>query len=226
MGVTTQQLLQPDMGVRLPEGVRGALVEMGWACNESAVFLHQAMTVNIQMESMLELHRAVERPQGLRLQVTADMQQLTDQHFEQAIVVLARAGTAYAVYASQVAAAVAIGRVPPLPGSEVIRPSDLITACGMYLPEIRFTAGDEESTVVDEQNSAVAGARQHLIDLITYQLQGESTFAYDDIAAITVEEDGNGGVSRLVEFADALHVYAAVLVWALSVFSGVKTDNQ
>jgi hypothetical protein len=223
MVVTTHQLLQAEMGVRLPADVRASLIGMGAACNQAAVHLQQALTFTLQVESAMETQRTGQRSCRLAQEVTVDLQRLADQQFEQAIVVLARASTVYAVYASQVAAAVAEGQSPPLPGSEFIRPSDLITACGLYLPELRFADGSAEPRVVAEQNTAITEARSHLVDLITHRMQGVSPLAYDDIATVTLQ--GDGGESRLVEFADALHIYATVLVWALSVFSGGAQDE-
>ncbi len=221
---TTHQLLQPDMGLRLPADVRASLLGMGTACNLAAVHLHQAMTFTLHVESALETQRTDPRSGPLMCQVTGDLQLLADQHFEQAIIVLARASTAYAVYASQVAAAVATGGPAPLPGSERISPSDVITAAGLYLPDIRFADDVAESRVVAEQNAMMAQTRQHLLDLITNQMQGTPSASYDDIATVAAGNDG--GESRLVEFPDALHTYASVLVWALGVFSGVSQEGS
>jgi hypothetical protein len=223
MVLTTHQLLQPEMGLRLPADVRAPLLEMGTACNQAAVHLHQALTFTLQVESALETQRTGHRASTLLEQVTTDLHRLADQHFEQAIVVLARASTVYAVYASQVAVAVAAGDSPPLPGSERIAPSDLITAAGLYLPDVNFADCDGGSRVAVEQNAMIAQARRHLLDLITNQMQGTPSEAYDDIATVAAGSDG--GESRLVEFPDALHTYASVLVWALSVFSGVRHDD-
>ncbi|MEU7909321.1 hypothetical protein [Actinoplanes sp. NPDC049118] len=223
MVVTTHQLLQPEMGVRLPADVRASLIGMGAACNQAAVHLHQGMTFTLQVESAMETQRTGQRTCRLAQEVTHDLQRLADQHFEQSIIVLARASTIYAVYASQVAAAVADGERPPLPGSEFIRPSDLITACGFYLPEVHFAEGSAEPQVVTQQNATISSGRAHLVDLVTNRMQGVSPLAYDDIATVTLE--GDGGESRLVEFADALHTYATVLVWALAVFSGDGHDG-
>jgi hypothetical protein len=226
MGVTTQQLLQPHMGVRLPADVRRTLIAMGTACNQSAAYLQWVAAQAMQVESLMEAHRAAECTDTPALHAFTDLQHLADQHYEQAIVVLARSATIYAVYASQVAQAVAADQTPPPPGSTVIRPSDVIAAWGHYLPEVRFT-GDGDR-VAQEQNEAVAHARKHLKELITYRLQGESVTAYDDIATVTDDGDGDGDgdVNRQVEFADALHVYAGVLVWALAVFSGTEPDTR
>jgi hypothetical protein len=224
MGPTTHQLLQPDMGLRLPADVRASLLEMGAACNQAAVHLHQALTFTLQVESALEIQRTDPRSGPLMCQVTGDLQLLADQHFEQAIIVLARASTVYAVYASQVAAAVAAGEPTPLPGSERISPSDVITAAGLYLPEVRFADDVAESQVVAEQNAMMAQTRRHLLDLITNQMQGTPSASYDDIATVAAGNDG--GESRLVAFPDALHTYASVLVWALGVISGVSQQGS
>jgi hypothetical protein len=224
MAPTTQQLLQPEMGLRLPADVRASLLEMGTACNQAAVHLHQALTFTLQVESALQTQRTNPQSGPLMCQVTGDLQVLADQHFEQAIIVLARASTVYAVYASQVAAAVAAGEPTPLPGSERISPSDIITAAGLYLPDVRFAEDAAESRVVAEQNTMVAQTRQHLLDLITNQMQGTPSESYDDIATVAAGNDG--GESRLVAFPDALHTYASVLVWASGVFSGVSQEGS
>ncbi|UQU67347.1 hypothetical protein COUCH_14235 [Couchioplanes caeruleus] len=224
MAPTTHQLLQPEMGLRLPADVRASLLEMGTACNQAAVHLHQALTFTLQVESALETQRTSLGSGPLMCQVTGDLQVLADQHFEQAIIVLARASTAYAVYASQVAAAVAADEPAPLPGSERISPSDVITAAALYLPDIRFAEDVAESRVVAEQNAMVTQTRQHLLDLITNQMQGTPSASYDDIATVAAGNDG--GESRLVAFPDALHTYASVLVWALGVFSGVSQEGS
>ena len=224
MVLTTHQLLQPDMGLRLPADVRASLLEMGTACNQAAVHLHQALTFTLQVEAALETQRSDLRSGPLIQQVTNDLQRLADQHFEQAIIVLARASTAYAVYASQVAVAVAAGEPPPMPGSQRISPSDVITATSFYLPDVRFAEGDADSQVVSEQNTMMAQTRQHLVDLVTNQMQTTPSAMYDDFATVAV---GNvGGESRLVEFPEAMHTYASVLVWALSVFSGVARSDS
>ena len=221
MGVTTQQLLQPDMGVRLPVGVRRSLIAMGTACNQSAVQLQYASAHSMQIEAIVEAHRVGEHASTPALQTTTDLQRLADQHFEQAIVVLARAATVYAVYATQVAQAVAARQEPPSPGSTVILPSDVIAASGLYLPEVRFGDDNGKDRVAAEQNESVGEARRTLIELVTYRMQGESALAYDNIATVTAD----GGVNRQVEFADALHVYAGVLVWSVGVFSGIRPDH-
>lgn len=222
MGVTTQQLLQPRMGVRLPAEVRRSLIAMGTACNQSAVYLQSTSAHSMQIETIMEAHRAGEHVGTPALQAITDLQRLADQHFEQAIVVLARAATLYAVYATQVALAVAVNEMPPPPGSGVILPSDVIAAWGHYLPEVRFNDNNGDDRVVSEQNGAVAKVRQSLIELVSYRMQGESALAYDDIATVNVINDG--GAHRQVEFADTLHVYAGVLVWAVGIFSGVHPE--
>lgn len=224
MGVTTHQLLQPGMGLELPADVRRSLTEMGAACNQCAVHLHNASSHSLHIESIMEAHRTSEHALQPALGIVTDLQRLADQHFEQAIVVLARSATAYAVYASQVAGAVAAGRTPPLPGSQKILPSDLITACGHYLPEVRFNDNQGQTQVVMDQNTAVDSARRRLINLITYQLQGADSSAYDDIATVTLTDDP--GDQRLVAFAATLHEYASVLVWAIGIFSGALPDGD
>src|SRR5690349_5781569 len=82
MAPTTHQLLQPDMGLRLPADVRVSLLEMGTACNQAAVHLHQALTFMLHIESALESQRTAPRSGPLMSQVTGDLQVLADQHLE------------------------------------------------------------------------------------------------------------------------------------------------
>jgi hypothetical protein len=221
MGVMSQQVLQPDMGLQLPAEVRRELIGMGTACNVAAVHLHQALSHSMHVESMIEAQRAQGGAGRVAVQVTEDLQRLADQHFEQAIVVLARASTIYALYASRVALAVSDGEAPPMQGSETIRPSDVITCHGMYLPEVRFCDGGPNDEM-QEQNAALARARLVLTDLITHRMQGEAAAGYDEISSVTTE---TGSDHRLVEFAAALHEYASVLVWALGVASGTQRQD-
>jgi hypothetical protein len=221
MSVVTHQVLQIDRGQRLPPEVRRSLIDMGNACNGAAAHLHQALSHSMLIDSVMEAQRTEHSTGTLAQQVGDDLQRLADQHFEQAIVVLARASTIYAVYASRVAAAVATDKTPPTPAPEPIRPSDVITAYEQHLPEVRF-AGNQDSHVAQEQNVAVAVARKALTDLITHSLHGETASAYDDVGAVTTDV---GDDHRLVEFAAALHDYASVLVWALSGLSGARHDD-
>jgi hypothetical protein len=220
MDVTTRQVLQRDMGIDLPAQVHRMLIEMGNACNTAAVHLHGALTELLRVESEMERQRSDEAISPLTQEVGQQLQRLADQHFEQAIVVLARVATSYAVYASQVAAAVGEGQTPPLPGTETIRPSDLITACGLYLPELQFPE-DEHSPEIREQNTGLRQGRHELINLI-YTMQGESVTAYDEIATVTTNDADE---HRLVEFADALHAYASTLVWAIGVVSRQRPNS-
>ena len=221
MSVMPQQVLQPDMGLRLPAQVRRELIGMGTACNVAAVHLHQALSHSMHIESMMEARRAQGDASRVAVQVTEDLQRLADQHFEQAIVVLARAATLYALYASRVAAAVADDETPPMPGSETIRPSDVISYHGMYLPEVHF-CDSGLNHALQEQNTEVARAREVLTDLITHRMQGEATAGYDEISSVTTEL---GSEHRLAEFAAAMHEYASVLVWALGVASGTQRQD-
>ncbi|MEU4244001.1 hypothetical protein [Actinoplanes sp. NPDC026619] len=225
MAVGPQQLLQPDMGRRLPVDVRSALVAMGMACNQATMLMHNAFGFSMQVQSLLDSQRASEPASRLAVQVAEDLRDLSDQNFEQAIVVLARAGAVYANYASQVAVALAENTSPPLPQLEPIRPSDVITACGHYLPEVSFEKDSDEPSIVGEQNQAIADARRHLNNLITHHLQSENVLAYDEIAAVAITRADDGDRGRSAEFADALHVYAGVLVWAIGVFSGADPDD-
>lgn len=222
MSVMTRQVLQRGMGIGLPAQVRGALTEMGNACNTAAVHLHGAQTEVLRMESEMERQRNDESTGPLTQDVAQQLQRLADQHFEQAIVVLASVATSYAVYASQVVVAVAEGKPPALPGTQTIRPSDLITACGLYLPELHFPE-DEHSPEIGEQNTQMRQARQELTNLI-YTMQGESVTAYDEIATVIITSH-NADEHRLAEFADTLHAYASTLVWAIGVISRRRPNS-
>src|SRR4051812_43772457 len=93
MSLTTHEVLPPDMGMQLSDEVRRSLVEMGTACNRAAVHMHQALSNSIHIESLTTAQRAEPATGQLPRQVTGDLERLADQHFEQAIVVLARAAT-------------------------------------------------------------------------------------------------------------------------------------
>jgi len=224
MDVTTEQLLPPDVGITLPQPVRSALVDMGIACNQAAIAVTQAYTIQMQMVAASESIEARQQPHGLHSAVTQDLSRSADTYHAQLVVVLARAATTYAVYASQVAAAVAAHRTPPTPDPAVIRPSDVITALDLYLPEICFTADHGEPRVVAEQNADIAQTRKILTDLITHQLKDEPGSGYDDPAHVASEHGGSHDV--LVGFPVALHAYAATLVWATGAFSGVAADSS
>ncbi|MFF5085327.1 hypothetical protein ACFY36_50510 [Actinoplanes sp. NPDC000266] len=213
MHVQTQQLLQPDTGTQLTNAVRLALIEMGEACNQAGLIVNQAIVFHAQVQAYAEPKRARPTDIGLTTQLINDLELLAEQHHDQALVVMARAATVYAVYASQVATAVALQQVPPLPQAEVILPSDLILAFDHYLPPVPFSDPSAQSA---EQIDTLAAARQDLARLISEQMQGEPITYYDDVAAVTAEL---GSTDRLTDFPDALHAYAAALVWYLSIAS-------
>ena len=217
MHVTNQELLHPDTGTQLPSAVRQALIEMGDGCNQAALAVNRAAIFEGQVQAYAQPKRALQRADGLTAQVIDDLERLADLHHEQALIVMARAAAVYVVYASQVATAVARGETPPLPQTEVIRPSDLITACGHYLPPVEFNGC--ASAAHAEQNKTLAESRGRLVKLINDQMQGEPIALYDDLHTVDDEEDER--LSRISDFPDALHEYAAALVWSLSVFSGI-----
>lgn len=223
MSATMQQLLQPDAGTDLPPAVRQALIDMGIACNDAAVAVNQAYALQLQTLAAMEAHQARQQQQhSLTTFVAEDLVRSADNFHAQLVVVYARTTAIYAGYASQVATDVAGRKTPRIPGSEVIRPSDLVHALDIYLPQVRFTAEHGEQKVVDEQNADIAQTRKTLVDLVTHQLQGEAMSSYDDPADVTW--GSSGSPELLVGFPEALHVYAATLVWAFSVFTGIADE--
>lgn len=222
MGARLQDLLPHDAGARLPDPVHQALTELGAACNEAAVAVNHAFAFVLQATN----NRAVvaSRPAAkLRTTVACDLERVTDRFYEQTLVVLARAATTYAVYASRVAAAIAAGNTPPAPTAETLRPSDLIAALGLYLPPVRFADVEGEPTVAAEQNALIETEYQALTKVITEQLEGHNAAAYDNLAAVAV-----GAVDLEISpvFPEALHDYAATLTWAIGITTGVCDEGD
>jgi len=222
MGASLQDLLPSDAGIRLPEPVHQALTELGAACNEAVVAVNHAFAFVLQATN----NRAVvtSGPAAtLRATVACDLERVTDGFYEQTLVVLARAATTYAVYASRVAAAIAAGNTPPAPTPETLRPSDLIAALGLYLPPIRFADVEGDASVADEQNALVETEYQALTKVITEQLQGHNAAAYDNLTAVAV-----GAVDLEISpvFPEALHDYAATLTWAIGLLAGVRDEGD
>jgi hypothetical protein len=222
MGARLQDLLPHDAGIRLPEPVHQALTELGAACNEATVAVNHAFAFVLQATNNRTV--VASRPAAqLRTTVACDLERVADRFYEQTLVVLARAATTYAVYASRVAAAIAAGDTPPAPAAETLKPSDLIAALGLYLPPVRFGDVEGDASVADEQNALVEAEYQALTKVITGQLEGHNAAAYDNLPAVAV-----GAVDLEISpvFPEALHDYAATLTWAIGLLAGVRDEGD
>lgn len=229
MSAFTHDLMQHGTG--LPEPVRQALNERGKACNLAAIAVTQAFAVEVQYINAREMQAADEpdhehvpsdNPSPLG-QVIRDLETITDRFHAQTLVALTRAAASYAVYASQVAVAVAAGQSLPLPGTEQIRPSDLIAALDHYLPPIQFSR-PVGHPLVAEQNDAVRSAHEALRQVVSQQLWGHHAQAYDDPAAVRAETDGSPEIAAT--FPEALHRYAAAVAWALGVVVEIRDGGD
>jgi hypothetical protein len=216
MSATTHELMDPDTG--LPEPVRQALNEHGRACNLAAIAVNQAFAFLIQYTTAREM-RAADEPDDQRVpsaspsahaQVITDLETIGDSLYAQTLVALTRAAASYAVYASQVAVAVAAGQPLPLPGTQPIKPSDLVAALDHYLPAVQFSSLAQDPRLA-EQNDAIRTAHETLRQIVAQQLWGHDAQAYDDPSAVKADADIAG------TFPEALHHYAAAMVWAVGV---------
>jgi hypothetical protein len=220
MSAITHDLMQCDTG--LPEPVRQALNERGRACNLAAIAVNQAFAVVMQYTTAREMRAADEpddqRSQSVRpspqAQVIADLEMIADSFYAQTLVALTRAAASYAIYASQVAVAVVAGQSLPLPGTEQIRPSDLIAALDHFLPLVQFSSAADDSHLA-EQNDKVRTAHEALRQIVSQQLWGHDAQAYDDPSAARAGAGEPYGIADT--FPEALHEYAAAVAWALGV---------
>ncbi|MBG0567545.1 hypothetical protein [Actinoplanes aureus] len=223
MSATTHQLLPHDAG--LPRAVRLALNDFGAACNHAAVAVTHAFAFQMQYTNDRETRIAPEPEEqttgpekmSAAARVVMDLELIADSFHAQTVVALARAAALYAVYASQVATAVLAGRTAPLPDPAPVKPSDLIAALDLYLPQIQFPAHNDPR--MTDCNADVLSAHTALRNVISGQLWGENALAYDDPAVVRAGGDEPWGTSAT--FADALHSYGAALTWALGTFTRI-----
>lgn len=229
MSAITHDLLQRDTG--LPEPVRQALNEYGRACNLAAIAVNQAFTIAVQYTTAREM-RAADDPAEAQAgsgrpspqaQVIVDLEAVADNFHTQTLVALARVAASYAAYATQVAVAAIAGEPLPLPGSEQIRPSDLIAALDHFVPQVRFLSSGEDPRLA-EQNDAVRAAHEALRQVISHQLWGHNAQAYDDLAAVRAGADQPQGITEA--FPETLHRYAATVAWALGVVMGLRDEGD
>jgi hypothetical protein len=219
MTVIVRELLPPDKGLDLPPAVRKALLDMGAACNDAALAINAAFDLHVRYLTAQSTHDAYREAPALRSRVTDDLVGATGTFHAQAVIVLARAATTYATYASRVAYEVTAGRTPPGPEPIRLLPSDLACALDMYLPPLQFHSGGTP-TVIDEQNAIIANSRRILVDVVTHQID-EQRHVFDDLTSVVTEPASD---SLVVGYPDALYDYAASLVWALAVFTGVNAE--
>ncbi|MBO3736610.1 hypothetical protein [Actinoplanes flavus] len=230
MSAMPHQLLPRDVGIGLPDPVRQALNMMAAGCNRAAIMVIHAAALQVQYTTERETHIpdsvSGQAPgEGSSLsRVIVDLEMTADSCHAQSLVVLAKAAADYAIYATQVAADVIAGRQPPMPGSERIKPSDLITALSHYVPPVQFPVTESVSTEMRQQCRFVAEAYATLRNVVENQLIGEDKALYDDRAAVAANAGGTTGISAA--FPEALHGYAAAVTWALGVYTDFADEGE
>ncbi|MFC7532330.1 hypothetical protein [Actinoplanes sp. GCM10030250] len=225
MSASLHELLAADAGTRIPEAVRETLNEMAAACNTAAVTVNLAFTVVQQSTHHREVHASrPSSPDALKV-VAANAESAAESFHAQSMVVLTQAATLYAVYASQVAQAVAVRQPIPPPDPVGVKPSDLIAALFLYLPAVRFaSAAQARPDVVETQNDEIAAAYEQLTKVISQQLHGKVPAVYDYPAAVAAS--GYGAVDATDLFAEALHAYAATLTAAIGFLTTVDNSGE
>ncbi|MBM2623871.1 hypothetical protein JIG36_51120 [Actinoplanes sp. LDG1-06] len=218
MSVLLRQVLPPEAGRRLPAPAREALVQLGVACNTAAAAVNRASLFEDEAIANAQ-HLEATGGNAPAIAVVDDLAAIADQFHEHTLIALARAATPYAVYASHVATQVAACKPAPPPGSEVIKPSDVITAAGLYLPLVEFSTEHGDARVVTDQNAAIRRSHRDLDDVITFQLQGHDVSLFDELRLPDTRESTIGIPDA---FPFALYDYAATLTWAVGVFTGVE----
>jgi len=156
--------------------------------------------------------------------VAQQLESAAEDFYAKTLIVLARAATTYAGYATQVA--VALLNALPIPEAMAIdiRPSDLLTDMTRHLPLLHFPATQSASVSTDEQNERIAEAHRSLLRVISTELYSENTSVYDGSGpAVPVIGDP---LSVSATFPHAVHEYAASVTWALGVFTGLRDDGE
>ncbi|GIM93200.1 hypothetical protein [Paractinoplanes toevensis] len=223
MSVIVRQVLPADAGVTLPATVRQALVDHGLACNIAAAAVNQAAVLDQQANAREDDLQVLGRGDQVS-RAAADIAEATDRFHTLALVALARAATAYAVCASQLAAQVIAGEQvtdAECPAGR-LKPSDVITAAGLYLPRLIFTPRhqDEQQQVAD-LNADVRRSYAGLNNVITHQLHGVDAAVYDDLGAAAAL-DPTVDVPEV--FPGAIYDYAATVSWTVGMLTGVAED--
>lgn len=216
MSVMSREVLAKDSGQQLQTAVRSALVDLGLAANHAALAAGQAALLEVQS---LALEEGEQAAHGLRTHVAetaALLAQCAMQYHEELVVSYAVIAARYAVYAARVAADVTSeGQTVDLDVGGIL-PSQLIENLDQYLPSLQFRAEPHGTTVAEEQNDAIAEARDRLDNLVQRQMFGSAVTEYDTIGAAP---RGKGSPDLVVEFPEALHDYAATVTWAIGVFT-------
>lgn len=223
MGVTLRQVLPTDAGLELPGMVRQALVDHGLACSLAAVAVNQAAQLDEQAGTQCDHVEVLRRGEQVA-SAAGDVAEATDRFYTLSLVALARAAAAYAVYASQLALQIAAGE-PVTDSVETaprLKPSDLITALGTYLPALSFEPRDDsERQQVADLNADLQRSYRDLNNVITHQLQGMDVTVYDDLSAAT-KLASQTEVPDVFPF--ALYAYAATVAWTVGMLTGVDQD--
>lgn len=230
MSAMPHQLLPHDVGNGLTDPVRRVLNAMASACNRAAIAVTHAAAFQVQYTTERETYTASGKPGNLPdaesslTRVIADLEMAADSFHAQSLVVLAKAAADYAVYSTQVATELIAGRQLPMPGSEQINPSDLITALSHYVPLIQFPGTESTSAAMRQQGQFVAEAYAALRNVVEIQLAGEEKGIYDDRASVAPDAGGISGISAA--FPETLHHYAAAVTWALGVYTDLANEGD
>ncbi|MEU4239663.1 hypothetical protein [Actinoplanes sp. NPDC026619] len=223
MSVIVRQVLPAYAGITLPAAVRQALVDHGISCNMAAATVNQAAVLDQQANTREDHIQALGRGDQVS-RAAADIAEAADRFHSLALVALARAATAYAVCASQLAAQVIAGE--PVTEAECpagrLKPSDVITAAGLYLPRLIFIPRhqDEQQQVAD-LNADVRRSYAGLNNAITHQLRGIDVAIYDDLTAAAALAPT---VDVPEVFPGAIYDYAATVSWTVGMLTGVAED--
>ncbi|RSM75204.1 hypothetical protein DMB66_00090 [Actinoplanes sp. ATCC 53533] len=214
MAVATAAVLEDGMGARLPRPVRGALIDVAVACNDTVVALNAA---DVELLRALAARAALHSgpaPSPWRPQCVDDLVKCADAQRDRLASVLARIAAPYAVYVSRVASDVVAGRSPSVPDVALVRPSELIADADRLLPAVTFR---EVHEALADQNAEVAAARIALFAIIEDERRARSAIRYDDPASAA--HYGMDIEGEMIEFPEALLTYASTLAWAVGVFT-------
>ena len=216
MSVTTRELLPLDLGQRMAAPVRQTLADLGVAANHAAAAVAHAASLEVHHLAAEDNERALRGHDGYVTETAATLAQCTLRYHDQLLVGYAIITARYAAFAARVAHDVTSGRqITDLDVTGVL-PSHLIEAPDRYLPPIRLAGQHGDSTVLQEQESEIAKARDQLTTVIRQQLFGTPATQYDFVAGAP---RATGSQDLAVAFPVALHDYAATVTWAIGVLT-------
>jgi hypothetical protein len=218
MNVPSWDVLPADSGRNLPAAVRDALVDLGNASNQIALALNHANLIQAQAMTAADAANAQAGPHSSLAKASDDIAECALSFVDQLIVVYAKTATMYAVYVTRVAADLAAGREPAVPGGPVVLPSQVLSDVDAFLPVVQVRAAHLTQTVVDDHNAQVTAAHHRLTNLTKNQLFDSPVDQYDDPAAVSHRR--RGSYDLVTDFPADLHAYAATLMWAVAVVTG------